>query len=81
MASLQPAFRAYATPEAAPSAVCAKLNAFISGNVAPGRFITFFYAILGAGRRTFIYENAGHCPALLLHAAGSRDTRGTRCGS
>jgi sigma-B regulation protein RsbU (phosphoserine phosphatase) len=74
MANLQAAFRAYATPEAAPSAVCAKLNAFICGNVAPGKFITFFYAILDAGRRTLIYENAGHCPALLLHATGSPDT-------
>jgi phosphoserine phosphatase RsbU/P len=74
MANLQAAFRAYATPDATPSTVCTKLNAFICGNVAPGKFITFFYAVLDARRRTLIYENAGHCPALLLHSAGSPES-------
>ena len=35
IANLQAAFRAYAMPDAIPSAVCAKLNAFACGNVAP----------------------------------------------
>jgi phosphoserine phosphatase RsbU/P len=68
MANLQAAFRAYATVQAPPAEVCAKLNAFMCGNVAPGKFITFFYAILDAKTRTMTYENAGHCPAVLLHA-------------
>ena len=83
MANLQAAFRAYATPEATPSAVCAKLNAFVCGNVAQDKFITFFYAIVDARRRTLIYENAGHCPALLLHRAGPADSlcgQGGRAG-
>ena len=42
MANLQAAFRAYATPDISPAMVCAKLNAFVCGNVAPGKFITFF---------------------------------------
>lgn len=71
MANLQAAFRAYATAEASPATVCGKLNAFVCGNVATGKFITFFYAIVDAQRRTLIYENAGHCPALLLHATGA----------
>ncbi len=74
MANLQAAFRAYATPEATPAAVCAKLNAFVCGNVASDKFITFFYAIVDARRRTLVYENDGHCPALLLHAASSPDS-------
>ena len=74
MANLQAAFRAYATPEATPAAVCAKLNAFVCGNVASDKFITFFYAIVDARRRTLIYENAGHCPALLLRRAGAADS-------
>ena len=74
MANLQAAFRAYATPDASPSTVCAKLNAFVCGNVAPGKFITFFYAILDAQNRTLTYENAGHCPGLLLRAAGSSES-------
>jgi phosphoserine phosphatase RsbU/P len=71
MANLQAAFRAYATADATPAAVCSKLNAFVCGNVAMGKFITFFYAILDAQKRALVYENAGHCPALLLRAAGA----------
>ena len=52
MANLQAAFRAYATPEATPATVCAKLNAFVCGNVASDKFITFFYAIVDARRQT-----------------------------
>jgi sigma-B regulation protein RsbU (phosphoserine phosphatase) len=74
MANLQAAFRAYATPEATPAAVCAKLNAFVCGNVASDKFITFFYAIMDAQNRTLVYENAGHCPALLLHRAGAPES-------
>ncbi len=74
MANLQAAFRAYATPEATPSEVCAKLNGFVCGNLATDKFITFFYAIVDARRRTLIYENAGHCPALLLHATGPSES-------
>ncbi len=74
MANLQAAFRAYATSDASPSTVCAKLNAFVCGNVAPGKFITFFYAILDTQNRVLTYENAGHCPALLLRADGSSES-------
>ena len=70
MSNLQAAFRAFATAEATPAEVCGKLNAFIAGNVAPGKFITFFYAVLDVERRVLVYENAGHCPALLLRAEG-----------
>ena len=73
MANLQAAFRAYATPDASPATVCAKLNAFVCGNVAPGKFITFFYAILDIQHRTLTYENAGHCSGLLLRATGSSE--------
>lgn len=80
MANLQAAFRAYATPEAKPSEVCSKLNEFVCGNVAPGKFITFFYAILNAGDRTLVYENAGHCAGLLLKRNGLGATaRAGRC--
>ena len=73
IANLQAAFRAYAMPDAIPSAVCAKLNAFACGNVAPGKFITFFYGIFDTQRHTLIYENAGHCPGLLLRASGQAE--------
>ncbi|MGB7624365.1 MAG: PP2C family protein-serine/threonine phosphatase [Terriglobia bacterium] len=70
MANLQAAFRAFATPEATPAEVCSRLNAFLCGNVAPGKFITFLYAVLDVDRRTVCYENAGHSPALLLKPTG-----------
>jgi phosphoserine phosphatase RsbU/P len=73
MSNLQAAFRAFATPEASPADVCGKLNSFVAGNVAPGKFITFFYAVLDVGKRTLAYENAGHCPALLLRASGGTE--------
>jgi phosphoserine phosphatase RsbU/P len=73
MANLQASFRAFATPEESPAAVCSKLNAFLCGNLAPGKFVTFFYAILNAEDRTLRYENAGHCPAILLRANGETE--------
>ncbi len=73
MANLQAAFRAYATPDAKPSQVCSKLNEFVCGNVAPGKFITFFYAILDARNRTLTYENAGHCAGLLMMSSGQTE--------
>jgi phosphoserine phosphatase RsbU/P len=73
MANLQAAFRAFATPEESPAAVCSKLNAFLCGNVAPGKFVTFFYGVLNVKDRTFLYENAGHCPAILVRAGGQAE--------
>jgi phosphoserine phosphatase RsbU/P len=70
MANLQAAFRAFATPDASPAAVCSKLNAFMCGNVATGKFISFFYCIVDAQDRSLAYENAGHCPAQLVRRSG-----------
>jgi phosphoserine phosphatase RsbU/P len=71
MSNLQAAFRAFATAQTSPAEVCGKLNTFVSGNVARDKFITFFYAVVDVEKRTLTYENAGHCPALLLRADGS----------
>jgi sigma-B regulation protein RsbU (phosphoserine phosphatase) len=73
MANLQASFRAFATADETPAGVCAKLNTFLCNNVAPGKFITFFYAILDAENRSLCYENAGHCPAILLKAGGQSE--------
>lgn len=74
MANLQAAFRAFATADASPAAVCSKLNAFICGNVASGKFISFFYCIVDARDRSLAYENAGHCPAQLVRRSGDTIT-------
>ncbi len=74
MANLQASFRAFATAEASPEMVCSKLNKFICANIAAGKFVTFFYAVLDANSRTLTYENAGHSPALLLRSDGTTET-------
>ena len=74
MANLQAAFRAFATAEASPQVVCTKLNKFLCANIASGKFVTFFYAVLDADARTLIYENAGHLPGLLLRSNGMTET-------
>ena len=70
MANLQAAFHAFATADASPASVCGKLNAFMCGNVASGRFISLFYCIVDARDRSLAYENAGHCPAQLARRSG-----------
>jgi phosphoserine phosphatase RsbU/P len=74
MANLQASFRAFATAEASPQVVCTKLNKFLCANIAVGKFVTFFYAILDANSRTLTYENAGHCPGHLLRSNGTTET-------
>jgi len=74
MANLQASFRAFATTEASPQVVCTKLNKFLCANIASGKFVTFFYAVLDADARTLTYENAGHSPGLLLRSTGTTAT-------
>jgi sigma-B regulation protein RsbU (phosphoserine phosphatase) len=74
MANLQASFRAFATTEASPQVVCTKLNKFLCANIASGKFVTFFYAVLDAEARTLTYENAGHSSTLLLRSKGTTET-------
>lgn len=74
MANLQASFRAFATAEASPQTVCTKLNKFLCANIAAGKFVTFFYAVLDANSHTLNYENAGHSPGQLLRRDGTTET-------
>lgn len=76
MANLQASVKAFTQdggnpPVESPAALCAKLNNVLCDHIAPGRFITFFYAILDGHTRQLKYENAGHCLPLLVHADGA----------
>src|SRR5215469_5755049 len=51
----------------------ANLQAFCA-NIASGKFVTFFYAVLDANSRTLTYENAGHSPGYLLRSDGTTET-------
>lgn len=74
MANLQASFRAFATAEATPQVVCTKLNRFLCANIASGKFVTFFYAVLDSEKRMLTYENAGHSPGLLLRDTGETES-------
>jgi serine phosphatase RsbU (regulator of sigma subunit)/FixJ family two-component response regulator len=71
MSNLQAAVRATASDRMGPSELCARINHVICGNIAVGKFITFFYALLDPVANRLTYCNAGHCPPILLRRDGS----------
>ena len=73
MSNLQAIVRAYASAATSPRELCAQANRLLSANVAPGKYITFFYGVIDAARMTMIYCNAGHNPPILYRRAGTSD--------
>lgn len=73
MANLQASVKAFSQDGVSPAALCAKLNQTLCDNIAPGRFVTMFYAVLDGQSRTLEYESAGHCWPLLVHGDGTVD--------
>lgn len=71
MSSLQASIKTFAGPDVTPSVLCSRLNAVLSDNIAPGRYVSLFYATLDGPTRTLLYESAGHCLPLLVHADGT----------
>jgi sigma-B regulation protein RsbU (phosphoserine phosphatase) len=71
MANLQATVKAYATVEPSPKDLCVKVNRAICKSIAPGKFITFFYAVLNATGRRLTYANAGHNSPVLVRQDGS----------
>jgi|SRR5271157_815306 len=76
MSNLQAIVRAFAHDGLAPQELCAKANQLIAGTVAPGKYITFFYAVVDAARMRLDYCNAGHNPPMLQHRDGTLETLG-----
>jgi sigma-B regulation protein RsbU (phosphoserine phosphatase) len=66
MANLQALVRAFAPSIASPGALCSKVNEVLSGSVAPGKFVTMFYGVIDRETLTLRFENAGHCPPIVL---------------
>lgn len=66
MANVQAAVRAFASESASPSRVCSQINSVLCTNIAPGKFVTLFYAILDASTRILQFTNAGHLRPLLI---------------
>jgi len=71
MSNLQAAVRAFASETTEPSALCQQVNRILCGNIAEGRFISFFYCTLDIERHTLTYANAGHYAPILLRPDGS----------
>ncbi len=74
MSNLQAIVRAFAHAGFAPNELCARANQLIAANVAPGKYITFFYAVLDTEQMRLDYCNAGHNPPLLHHRGGVTET-------
>ena len=70
MANLQASFRAFASEEVSPSTLVGKLNEVISNNIAPDKFVTFWYCTIDTNENRLTYASAGHWPPILFHKSG-----------
>jgi sigma-B regulation protein RsbU (phosphoserine phosphatase) len=77
MSNLQAAVRAFATETTTAGELCQQVNRILCGNIAEGRFISFFYCTVDTERGTLTYANAGHYPPILVHADGSTERLST----
>jgi sigma-B regulation protein RsbU (phosphoserine phosphatase) len=69
MSCFRSAVRAYADIEGGGKAIVTitkKLNKMMCGECSGGEFITFFYAVIDAGKKTITYCNCGHEPTVLI---------------
>jgi sigma-B regulation protein RsbU (phosphoserine phosphatase) len=71
MSNLQAAVRAFATAATEPADLCRQVNRILCGNIADGRFISFFYCVVDAESGAITYANAGHCPPMLIRGDGA----------
>ncbi len=77
MSNLQAAVRAFATETTTAGELCQQVNRILCGNIAEGRFISFFYCTVDTECGTLTYANAGHYPPILVHADGSTERLST----
>jgi sigma-B regulation protein RsbU (phosphoserine phosphatase) len=70
MSNLQAAVRAFATDGARPDELCQQVNRILCGNIAEGRFISFFYCVVDNTMGSLTYANAGHYPPILVRGNG-----------
>ena len=66
MANLQALVRAFAAGTADTGALCRKINEALCDVVLPGKFVTLFYGVIDSQDLSLRFENAGHCPPMVL---------------
>ncbi len=71
MSNLQAAVRAFVSDAVEPRELCQQVNRILCGNIAEGRFISFFYCLVDAAAGTLVYTNAGHYYPMLVRADGT----------
>jgi sigma-B regulation protein RsbU (phosphoserine phosphatase) len=76
MSNLQAAVRAFASEAVDPQALCQQVNRILCGNIAEGRFISFFYCVLDADASVLHYTNAGHYLPMLVRSNGATERLG-----
>ena len=74
MANVQATVRAFAADAVSPAWLCGRVNSVLCNNIATGKFVTLFYGVLDAERRTLEYTNAGHLLPILIRARHSVQT-------
>ncbi len=72
MANVQATVRAFARDSESPAWVCSRVNSVLCGNIASEKFVTFFYGVLDADKRTLQYCNAGHPSPILVSTDSTR---------
>jgi len=70
MANVQATVRAFATESTSAAALCSRVNSVLCANIATGKFLTLFYAVLDAERGLLQYTNAGHLLPILIQTDG-----------
>ena len=70
MSNVQAAVKAFAGGDVPPAALCRKVNGVIAANTADDKFITLFYGLIDAERKTLTYANAGHNAGILVRRDG-----------
>jgi sigma-B regulation protein RsbU (phosphoserine phosphatase) len=76
MANIQAMVRAFTRDSESPAWMCNRVNTVLCGNIEADKFVTFFYGILDADKRTFEYCSAGHPAPLLVSPDSSQRLRG-----
>jgi sigma-B regulation protein RsbU (phosphoserine phosphatase) len=76
MANVQAVVKAFAAETVDPSEISAQLNRVLCSNLAPDKFVTFFYCVIDTAAKTLRYSNAGHCFPLLHRSRGDVEVLG-----